>query len=608
MGPISVAILTISDRCSRNEAKDESGPCLVEMINNGILPNSYVADVDLVPDEISLIQRKLKYWTDEKCIKVILTTGGTGFSERDVTPEATNAVLDKQTPGISNLILIKSLEKTPLAALSRNTSGIRNKSLIINFPGSKKAVKECLEAVARVIPHAVDLIVGAEKSVKSTHGELFESKVDARKIANRSRQSIYPLLSVKEAQEIVKQEFSNVTNEIVVALDDAFGYVLAEDVMATDPLPPFRASIKDGYAVVSSDLSTNKKVIGVSAAGDDVQNLHVVAGFCARVSTGACVPSGADAVVQIEDTYLVEASPDGETEIVIGFKTQAKANQDIRPPGSDINVGELVLSKGTYLGACELGVLATVGACKIKVYKKPLVGVLSTGNEIQNPSEILQRGKIRDSNRTTLMNLLKEHSCSAVDLGIARDELNALYGTLKKGFETVDIIITTGSVSMGEKDYLKQILTVDFSAKIHFGRVQMKPGKPTSFATFSLNNHKKFWFGLPGNPVSAAVTSQLFVLPAIKLYSGYKGAFPGRVKAKLTENVKLDERPEYRRAILSYAKEEIPTVSTTGNQISSRLLSCVGANCLLELPASSGVKILEKNSIVNALLIQKLLE
>lgn len=607
MGPITVAILTISDRCSRNEAVDESGPCLAQMINNGILQNSQVAKTDLVPDEIPLIQEKLIHWSDECRINVILTTGGTGFSSRDVTPGATNAILDKQTPGITNLIFKKSLEITPLAALSRMTSGIRKKSLIINFPGSKKAAKECLEAIAKVIPHAVDLIVGVEESVKKVHSDLSESKVDGKKIANRNRQSIFPLLSVKNAQEIIKAEVNDLKKETVVSLDNALGYILAEDVTAKDPLPPFRASIKDGYAVVSSDTAITKKVIGASTAGDNL-DLLITPGFCARISTGACVPSGADAVIQIEDTYLVQASDDGETEIEVGFKTKPKPGQDIRQPGSDIKVGEIVLSKGTYLGSCELGVLAAVGVCNVKVYAKPIIGVMSTGNEVQNPGEVLQPGKIRDSNRTTLINLLKEHGYTSVDVGIVPDDLNILFKALKTAFESADVLITTGSVSMGEKDYLKQIFLTDFSANIHFGRVQMKPGKPTSFATFTYKNNKKFWFGLPGNPVSAAVTCQLFVLPALKIFAGWEEAFPARLKAKLTEDIKLDERPEYRRAVITYKGEEIPYASTTGNQISSRLLSCVGANCLLELPSSSDVKILEKNSIVNALIIQKLFE
>ncbi|KAL0270380.1 UNVERIFIED_CONTAM: hypothetical protein PYX00_007811 [Menopon gallinae] len=614
MESITFGVLTISDRCARKERRDECGPNLLKVITR---EGGRVAEMDVVPDDVTEIQSKLKEWCDELHIDVVLTAGGTGLADTDVTPEATKLLLDKEVPGIPNLMFKISSQITPLAALSRAACGVRGRSLIINLPGSKKAAQECFEAVLGVIRHAVDLIKDNKSNVSFTHGEehamyQLRSSVSSTDVVNRSRESTYAKYTVSDAQKLIEQCLdgeNDLMSKEIVSLGEGLGYVLAEDVVAAYPLPPFPASIKDGYAVISSDPTPVKKVIGISSAGDeDLEGIEVRPGFCARVNTGARVPKGADAVIQVEDTELVACTESGEEELEVNFKTTAKPGQDIRSPGSDIGVGELVLPKNTSLGACELGVLAAVGSRKLQVYAKPLVGVLSTGNELQNPGEKLLPGKIWDSNRTTLINQLKESGFDSIDLGIVQDSPDELFRRLKNGFEQVDIIITSGSVSMGEKDYLKRVLVADFDADIVFGRVEMKPGKPTSFARLKYKDKTKLWFGLPGNPVSAAVTSILFVLPALRKISGHKNLYAARIKVRLAEDIRLDERPEYRRAIVSYeegGRSLVPLARTTGNQISSRLTSCVAANCLLELPGSSeSLRIQEKGSIVNALIIR----
>lgn len=615
MESVTFGVLVVSDRCARKESLDECGPNLVKVV---LLAGGQVAETDVVPDDVTKIQNKLKEWCDERCIDVVLTAGGTGLAETDVTPEATKVLLDKEVPGIPNLIFKVCSQITPLAALSRGACGVRGRSLIINLPGSKKAAQECFEAVIGIIKHAVDLIKDNKAGVSVLHREiqtenLNKSSVHCRNIVNRNRESIYAMYKVGEAQKLIEQcldEENDLRKIITVPLSEGLGYVLAEDVLAADPLPPFPASIKDGYAVIWDDPTPVKKVIGSSSAGDkDVEEIHVKPGFCARINTGARVPPGADAVIQVEDTELLACTEGGEEEFEVQFNSVATLGQDIRKTGSDIRVGELVLSKNTYLGACELGVLATVGANSLRVYAKPKVGVLSTGDELQNPEDKLQPGMIRDSNRTILIHRLKENGFDSTDLGIVRDSPDELYTRLKRGFEKVDVIITSGSVSMGERDYLKEVLVSDFGAEILFGRVEMKPGKPTSFGRLKYNGKTKLWFGLPGNPVSAAVTSVLFVLPALRMISGHKNLYPIRIKVSLAEEVKLDSRPEYRRAILCYEQNgsvfDVPLARTTGNQISSRLTSCVSANCLLELPSSSeSLRIKEKGSIVNALIIR----
>ncbi|XP_026675755.1 LOW QUALITY PROTEIN: molybdopterin biosynthesis protein CNX1-like [Diaphorina citri] len=270
-------------------------------------------------------------------------------------------------------------------------------------------------------------------------------------------------------------------------------------------------------------------------------------------------------------------------------------------PGIDIRKGATILEEGNLIGPPELGLLASVGVTSITVYKKPIIHILSTGNELDEPdAHVLKPGCIRDSNRTVLASLLSENGFSSVDKGICRDDPDLLLQCLKSNLASCDVIISTGSVSMGDKDYLKDILVTDLGASIHFGRVNMKPGKPTTFATLG----NKLIFCLPGNPVSAMVTCHLFVLPALKALAGSSHPSPALLKAKLTADLSLDpERPEYHRVSLHYnPSEEHLLAYSTGHQLSSKLLSCKSCNGFAILPKATTKKTLEKNSLVNVIL------
>ncbi|CAL8104514.1 unnamed protein product [Orchesella dallaii] len=489
-----------------------------------------------------------------------------------------------------------SLEVTPMAMLSRPVCGVRGKTLIINFPGSPKGAGENFDFVKKPLKHAVDLLSDKKPEVECLHKAMqssnLKSKVNAVNVADRARKSQFETIPVKTAQDIVIQNCLEIPSVVEKrTLKNSIGFILAEDVLANDPLPPFPASIKDGYAVFVSENSQLQNALlqvrGDSTAGESPDKCHVEEGFCIRVSTGAPVPPGANAVVQIEDTELVERTEDGNDEKVIRILKSASKGQDIRPPGSDIPANELILPKGTRLGASELGVLAAVGRPQFSAYRKPIVGLLSTGNELQSPHDmVLEKGKIRDSNKTTLESLFQKEGFQTLDIGIAKDTPDAVYQKLVEGLKKSDVLVCTGGVSMGEKDYLKRVLVTDLGATIHFGAVLMKPGKPTTFATCTLNGNKKLIFGLPGNPVSATVTSHLFVIPALRKLSGWDTPLYPAVKVQLEKDIKLDPaRPEYHRVTLNWNTETgVPLASSTGNQISSRLLSCNTANALMLLP------------------------
>lgn len=584
--PIRFLIITVSDKCSKGESVDRSGPNLAEKITADKL--GIVLEIKCVPDDRQRIEASLV--SGSLHCDVILTTGGTGLSPRDVTPEATKAVIEKEVPGFSQGMILSSLSKTKYAILSRMVCGVRGSCLIVNLPGSVKGSIECFEAVSPCLEHAVRLLRGADG--RTEHGENSverKSKVDLGNVANRPRESVWPMLSVREAQKTILENIPAPVCETITVSHSALGHVVGEDVVCKEPVPPFRASIKDGYAVLTANGAGVRNVKRAITAGMSPELGILSDGEVVRVNTGGPIPPNADAVVQVEDTKLVKATSDGE-EDQVEILIAPTVGQDIRDIGTDIAEGERVLQRGDIFTPFELGLLAATGVIQLPAYRLPRVGVLSTGNELIEAGTSSRPGSIRDSNRPMLLALLRENYFPVLNLGIVNDEPSKLLSRLEFGLSNCDVLITTGGVSMGERDLLKPILSEDLAATIHFGRVNMKPGKPTTFATCPWKDgSKKVFFCLPGNPVSAAVTFQLFVLPALRSMAGH---LPSRIYSTVIttrtdfEITKLDPRPEYRRVVLDWSVEDgIPRSKSTGDQISSRLMSWREANGLLILPS-----------------------
>ncbi|KAI3461199.1 hypothetical protein Pfo_017862 [Paulownia fortunei] len=408
---------------------------------------------------------------------------------------------------------------------------------------------------------------------------------------------------------------------VTVPLHEALGKILAQDVAAPDPLPPYPASIKDGYAIVASDGPGEYPVITESRAGDDGINVTVTPGTIAYVTTGGPIPYGADAVVQVEDTVLVESAAVGPKRVRI--LKQVAQGLDIRPVGCDIAKGDVVLKSGERLGAAEVGLLATVGVIAVKVYRTPKIAVLSTGDELVEPTkESLNRGQIRDSNRAMILAAAQQQQCEVLDLGIAHDDEKEITRIFDRALSSgIDILLTSGGVSMGDRDFVKPLL--EKRGRLYFHKVVlaifcflvastvnehvsnhgvlMKPGKPLTFAEIlpeSSENraeNKILAFGLPGNPVSCLVCFHLFVVPTIRHLSGWTQPHLPRVHARLKQSIKADRvRPEFHRATVRWEFNNGTEISgfvaeSTGHQISSRLLSMKSANALLELPPTGNL-------------------
>lgn len=403
------------------------------------------------------------------------------------------------------------------------------------------------------------------------------------------------MISTEDALQIVlsvAQRLSPVT----VPLHDALGKVLAEDVYAPDPLPPYPASVMDGYAVVSSDGPGEYPVITESRAGNDGVGVTVAPGTVAYVTTGGPIPDGADAVVKVEDTkQIVDASAELKR---VKILVQTCKGVYIRPVGFDIEKNSIVLKSGEIIGASEIGLLATVGVMMVKVYPTPTIAVLSTGDELVEPTTgDLSRGQIRDSNRAMILAAAAQQQCKILDLGIAHDDAEELERILDTAVSAgIDILLTSGGVSMGDRDHVKPLLKK--KGIVYFNKVLMKPGKPLTFAKINIKPSKEMKvnnvlaFGLPGNPVSCLVCFHLFVVPTIRRLAGWTNPHLLRVQVRLLQPIKTDPvRPEFHRAIIRWIENDGSgnpgfVAESTGHQMSSRLLSMKSANALLELPAT----------------------
>lgn len=659
--PLKAAILVVSTSAAKDPSADASGLTLCGVLDEAGGRSWDVAEPKIVSDSVAQIQRQIMLWTDAPDpVHLIVTTGGTGFAESDITPEAVSALLHKQAPGLVHGMLATSLAATPFAMMSRPVAGVRHRTVVVTLPGSPKGARENLQAIVKTLPHACEQAAGADsrslhaggleklereagiEGAQGTqasanpgdghhrhpghghghrHGALLrhpeppKSNDPSLGPSRRHRESPYPMISVEQALELIKQHTPLASEIVSCQVNPALvGSVLAEDVRSQVSVPAFRASIVDGYAVVVPKHGSMKgvfPVVSVShAAPGGVEPLKE--GEIARITTGAPLPPGATSVIMVEDTVLKSRTEDGreEKEVEI-LADEVQAGENVREVGSDIEKGATVLRKGQRISSVggEIGVLAAVGVAKIRTYRRPVVGVLSTGDELvdhDRPGD-LRLGEVRDTNRPTLLSAIRGWGFEAQDLGIGSDKPGALEETLRDGLRKTDIVITTGGVSMGELDLLKPTIERALGGSVHFGRVAMKPGKPTTFATASIKNSAgervlKTIFSLPGNPASALVTFHLFVLPSLHQMSGVAPPGLPKISVELSHDFAPDkQRVEYHQAVVTVTRDGILTATSTGNQRSSKVGSLRGANALLRLP--SGSALLRKGLKAEALLL-----
>ncbi len=403
------------------------------------------------------------------------------------------------------------------------------------------------------------------------------------------RVSAYPMVSVAEAAQMILERAQPLGTERV-ALKDARGRFLAQDITADEDLPGLPRSSVDGYAVIAGDDAQALEVLEEVTAGR-LAHAQVRRGTAVRIMTGGTLPPGADAVVMVEEVE--------ETNGHAVLQHRPRAGENVHPPGMDLTRGQGVLETGSRIGAAELGLLATVGCTQVPVWRKPRVAVLATGDELVEPDQVPPPGSVRDSNRYALMAATQEAGAEIAWHAHALDDEGELERAMRTGLDSADVLLTSGGVSMGTRDLIKPLL--ETMATIHFGRVSFKPGKPLTFAT---TREGKLAFGLPGFPVSSLVTFEVFVRPALLKLGGAANVQRPRVEVELEHEIRTDAvRPEYQRAMVRWHNGKF-TARTTGLQSSSRLMSIVGANALLEL--DPGGETLPEGTMVRALLLANL--
>jgi molybdopterin molybdotransferase len=395
-----------------------------------------------------------------------------------------------------------------------------------------------------------------------------------------------PVLSVEQALERILDAVPVLGTETVELLDAAGG-VLAETVIADRDIPPTANSAMDGYAVRCSDLKKKRRlrITGEMAAGGTI-DLSVEPGTTVRIMTGAPIPPGADTVVQFEDT---KAEGDWLT-----IEEPPAAGANVRAAGEDVRAGQVVLQPGTVLRPQEVGMLAAVGRTRTSVVRRPRVAILATGDEVVPPDRTPGPNQIRDCNSYTVAAQVESYGASVLLLGVAPDRENLLRRAIRRALaRRADFIITSGGVSIGHFDLVKQVLQAE--GKMHFWSLNMKPGRPLAFGVVG----DVPLLGLPGNPVSAMITTELFARPALLKMAGFTDLSRTVVRARLTNRIAhKDSRRHYLRVQLAERGGGYEA-TLTGDQGSGILSSLVLADGLAivsedcdHLPAGSEVDVI----------------
>ncbi len=398
------------------------------------------------------------------------------------------------------------------------------------------------------------------------------------------------LLSLEEAQSWVLERC--VAHEpVTVFVRDALGLVLADDTYANEAIPPFANTAMDGFAVRADDtniIGSQLTIVSTLAAGAAADDTPLASGQAIRIMTGAMMPPGADAVIPVEASTV--------TGDQVSFSKSASAGDCVRPAGEDLLAGSLAFTRGTVLDAGHLGVLASIGLAEVRVWQRPRVGVISTGDELVEAPAALGPGQIRDSNRITLLSLVARAGAIGVDLGTVVDNEQLIEERLLHGLATCDALVTSGGVSMGDFDFIKVVLSRLSSLEaepMRWMQIAIKPAKPLAFGIVQ----GKPVFGLPGNPVSSMVSFELFARPALRRMMGFDAVVGGptrrAVKAIAPDGLgrSVDGKTHLVR---------VSVVMNNGGRLEARALKGQASNLLHSMALANGLAVVPDGGGVQA--------
>lgn len=387
-----------------------------------------------------------------------------------------------------------------------------------------------------------------------------------------------PPLTVDEACSLIQSQMSPVSCINKIEIRSALGRFLAEDIHSKINVPSHTNSAMDGYAINGDDIPSQKNVklnvVCTVLAGQPFTG-KISSGECARIMTGGMMPAGTDTVIMQED---VERTSD-----IITIQACHIKGQNVRQAGEDLAIGQVALHKGHKIMPAELGVLASLGLSEIKVHRRLRVAFFSTGDELRSIGETLADGEIYDSNRYSLYGMLSRLGIEIIDMGVIADHKHDIESAFETAAENADVVITSGGVSVGEADFVKE--TLDSMGKVKFWKIAMKPGRPLAFGKIK----NAFFFGLPGNPVAVMVTFYQFVQKALLMMAGAR--IKPRLQLQLPCTTTLKKSPGqtiFIRGIIKNDKNGKMTVRSTGQQGSGILNSMSQANCFIVLAHNDG--------------------
>ena len=385
-------------------------------------------------------------------------------------------------------------------------------------------------------------------------------------------------LTVDEARSFIASHVQAPSCIEKVAIRSSLGRFIAEDIHSTINVPSHTNSAMDGYAINGEDIPSQGEVklevIGTVFAGQPFSG-QIKSGQCARIMTGGMMPAGADSVIMQEDVERIDDT--------ITIQACHQTGQNVRQAGEDLAIGQIALQQGQKVMPAELGILASLGLSEIKVHRRLRVAFFSTGDELRSIGEVLGDGEIYDSNRYSIYGMLSRLGVEIIDMGVIADRREAIQAAFKSAADNADMIITSGGVSVGEADFVKE--TLDAMGEVTFWKIAMKPGRPLAFGKIK----EAIFFGLPGNPVSVMVTFYQFVQDTLLNMAGANSK--PRLQLQLPSTTALRKMPgrtEFIRGIITSDNNGNMTVSSTGQQGSGILNSMSLANCFIVLGHDDG--------------------
>ncbi|GMM87131.1 bifunctional molybdopterin-guanine dinucleotide biosynthesis adaptor protein MobB/molybdopterin molybdotransferase MoeA [Vibrio fortis] len=394
-------------------------------------------------------------------------------------------------------------------------------------------------------------------------------------------------LSVTQGQEKILDSITTEQLSENVAVESAYGRVLAEDVVSPINVPQNTNSAMDGYAIRGDDLDQEQYHVVAEVFAGHSYDQEIQKGQAVKIMTGAPTPIAGDTVIMREQAVQ-------EGDFVRFPDAKIDVGQNVRMAGEDLSVGQAVFTQGTRIEAPEMGMMASLGFATCPVFRKVKVGIFSTGDEVQAPGTPQQANSIYDSNRFTIIGMLQKLGCEIIDYGIIEDDQQKMTEVLHSAALETDMVLTSGGVSVGDADYIK--LALDELGEINFWRINMRPGRPLAYGKIEQTP----FFGLPGNPVAVMVSFINFVEPAIRKLQGQTNWTPVKANAIATEQLRSRQgRTEFSRGVFSMNEHGQLEVRTTGKQGSGILRSMSEANCLIEIsPSVDTVKVGETVTVI----------